>query len=68
MPENSCMSCKHWEQNTFFDAPGVVNNSGYCTGITSALTIEIDAGYSGGVVRSIETDDNFSCAMYEKIV
>ena len=56
-----CSKCSHWKRETF-------NNTkfefGICTGID--VDIEIDGGWSGGVVDNIQTDENFFCASFNE--
>lgn len=63
----ACIDCLEWEKNTFYKYEGVVN-TGICSGLTndSKVEIEVQAGWSGGVVGDIETDQDFFCANFAK--
>ena len=61
-----CSECKFWKRETIY------NNThqsiwGKCDGLPNhRMEIEIDAGWDGGVVRDIETDEDWFCASFEK--
>ena len=59
-----CKTCKHWDKTTNYGDS--VPDDGYCAKIHEGITIEIDAGWSGGVVRSIETEETFGCVLHEE--
>lgn len=54
-----CFKCRHWKRETFND---VKFDYGICTGID--IDIEIKAGWSGGVVDEIQTNENFFCTSF----
>ncbi len=58
-----CLSCKFWNQNTFYAYEGAVND-GFCSELGSELTIELKTGWDGGYVDSIETKSTFGCILY----
>jgi len=60
-----CFTCKHWEQNTFYDYEGAVND-GFCREISSEITIELKTGWDGGYVDSIETKSMFGCVLHNE--
>jgi len=60
---NRCLTCKHWEQNTFYDHENAINY-GICCEIDSELEIEIK---TGGYVKQIETKSTFACILHDKI-
>lgn len=65
MGGNTCAKCAHWHAYTSIN--GEVYSEydfGKCSKIIEALDIEIDAGWSGGVVGSIETYADFGCNLF----
>ena len=50
-----CKDCK------YFQKPNYEYYAGRCSKITDGITIEISAGWDGGVVKYIEVNDDFSC-------
>lgn len=61
----TCGNCKHWNQQTFYDYVGVIND-GECTKIHEALDMEVEAGWNGGIVGDIETGSDFGCILFER--
>ena len=61
-----CTNCKHWTQNTNWDYDNAIN-TGLCGSLASdvKITIEIKAGWNGGIVGTIETDEDFGCKLFE---
>ncbi|WP_042361058.1 hypothetical protein [Geomicrobium sp. JCM 19055] len=53
-----CAECEHWKR--------IDLNDGLCSRIHKRLYIELHTGWSGGVVESIETDEDFYCAEFSK--
>lgn len=56
MTKEICGNCTHWKPSGY--------SYGKCSEIGGALDIEIDAGWNGGVVDSIETEDSFGCNLF----
>lgn len=66
MMEKSCGKCVHWHNVTDFNGDDTSEfDAGECSKIEEALEIQIDAGWCGGTIESIETDRSFWCALYE---
>jgi len=58
-----CLTCKFWEQNTFYDYEGAVND-GVCSELNSEIDIQLRLGWEGGYVNSIETKSTFGCVLH----
>ena len=56
-----CSKCKHWKREIFNK---IEFEYGICSGID--IDIEIDAGWDGGTVKHIETNENFFCASFNE--
>jgi len=54
-----CKNCRYWiKEHSYYDY-------GECSKIEDKLDIYIDAGWSGGIVSNIETDEDFGCVLFE---
>jgi hypothetical protein len=62
-----CKTCKHWTQISNWKYDNAIQQ-GICKGILGSVKVEINLrlGWEGGYVESIETDEDFGCALYEK--
>ena len=61
-----CKDCKHWKQQTYYLYDGAVND-GVCNELpNSKFIVNIYAGWEGGGVSSIETDEDFGCTSFIK--
>ena len=60
-----CSTCNFWKQNTFYDYEGV-ENYGFCSELSSELTIELKTGWDGGYIDSIETKSTFGCVLHNE--
>ena len=62
--KDKCKDCEHWEQTTFYDYDGVVND-GKCKKIREKIDISIHYGWDGGYVNYLETEGDFGCNLFE---
>ena len=60
-----CLTCKHWEQNTFYDYEGA-DNDGFCSELGTEIEIELKTGWDGGYVDTIETKGSFGCTLHNE--
>lgn len=56
MVDKTCENCKHWKN--------VFRNYGECKEIESKLDLNIDSGWDGHVLESIETESDFGCTLH----
>lgn len=61
---NKCKTCKYWEQNTFYEYDGAINE-GLCPKLKSTLYIGLQTGWDGGYVDFVETESEFGCILHE---
>lgn len=63
--EINCGLCRHWKMTQKFES---VPDTGECSGMTQngRIVIDVYAGWEGGYVSSIETDEDFFCAEFKK--
>ena len=60
-----CRKCKHWQRLAISDQFLKEDECGICDGLMgSNVDIELQTGFDGGYVKSIETSANFFCANY----
>ena len=60
-----CKTCKHWTPTTFYVYDGAIND-GTCDKLPgSKMTIELQTGWDGGYVKSVETESDFGCVLHE---
>ena len=70
-----CRDCKHWlatskTRETLENYARSIHPDdgwvdGMCARMNRGVHITVSAGWSGGVVDSIETDANFGCRLFE---
>ena len=65
--EIRCECCRYWTQETFYTYPGAIN-CGECDRLfgTDRVVITISAGWNGGCVSKITTDEDFFCALFDR--
>jgi len=61
MTERTCANCEYW-----ITQAGGHREYGDCKEIQDALTFEVEAGWSGGYVESVETDKDFGCIRFKE--
>lgn len=65
MSVNICAKCVHWHPySPSLDGEYSEYDLGECSKIIEELDIEIDAGWTGGVVERIETYADFGCNLF----
>jgi len=61
-----CRTCKHWTLTDHYESD-TVDDEGTCSvHLGIQVSIEIQAGWDGGIVSSVETEESFFCAAYEE--
>ena len=55
-----CKTCSHWLEEEF--------DSGECKQIRRGLDITVKAGWDGGYVEKVETEADFECSLWDKII
>lgn len=60
-----CSACKFWKQTTNYEHS---INDGTCSKLNSTdkVTINLHLGWEGGYVNDIETEEDFSCSLFER--
>ena len=61
----TCKTCKYWNQNTFYEYDGAVND-GTCPELNGEIFISLQLGWEGGYVDYIETQGDFGCILHKK--
>ena len=60
----TCKSCYFWTPTTNYDYKDAVND-GICSELNGEIHIQIRAGWNGGYVDYIETQDTFGCILHK---
>lgn len=60
----TCKTCKYWEQNTSWDYEGAVND-GFCRELLGEIICDVEAGWDGGYVKTVETTGDFGCILHK---
>lgn len=63
MSDKQCKNCIYWKQFTEYEYENI-SNSGKCSEIIDSLVINIECGWDGGYVESIETEEGFYCKSF----
>ena len=60
-----CLTCKHWEQKTFYTYENA-KNTGRCKELNTSdyIEIELHTGWDGGYVDEIRTESDFGCVAH----
>lgn len=62
MSAENCGTCKYWRKTT---NNGDLFNMGDCNKIMEKVTAEVDYGWDGGVVRTFNTEEDFTCSLHQ---